>query len=484
MHAVHSPWSRNERQQQKRKRLHQQQNDDNNACATVRLDPLINKQQWGHNDNTTTITICSSSIQSFSKRGGRDCNEMMVESHIASTNTATKNEAAVTVHNHDDASSRREIEEWFRLVSQIIVQVEEQISKISEGITTAESGTRSNNQDNPQENNTVVIPSAIAVGYDRLGKKAISYAESLPFFIQCAANGNLQEMKTYINEKITSTVDSSRCHATTLILQCLNTTDRNGSTAEEWAAGKGHLECLEYLLNLREQSTSGQNSTSSCSSSSKQQQGSNLNRNDHGQVVVTHDDSQKQQPNLKGKKRKKREQKTPLHWAARHGHVECVNLLISRTSSLTTVNVDATAGDGTTPLHFACYGGHLSTVQRLIECGADPTKCNDWGCDCSHWVAMSSCNDTDRVIQVCNYLYRSCNLDFFKPQKQGQTPLHKAAQKKNIHVIQWLQSLNLTNERIVELGRPDKCGNKPSEILIAVGGDGSFANQMKKTYNW
>ncbi len=40
-------------------------------------------------------------------------------------------------------ASRQEIKKWFRLVSKIIVQVEEQTSKIDEGTTIAEGGTSS-----------------------------------------------------------------------------------------------------------------------------------------------------------------------------------------------------------------------------------------------------------------------------------------------------------------------------------------------------
>jgi hypothetical protein len=36
--------------------------------------------------------------------------------------------------------------------------------------------------------------------------------------------------------------------------------------------------------------------------------------------------------------------------------------------------------DGDTPLHCAARGGHLSTVRRLLRAGADPSRQNDKGC--------------------------------------------------------------------------------------------------------
>ena len=275
-------------------------------------------------------------------------------------------------------------------------------------------------------------------------------------------------------EEISSASNDASAPSWLSVLECLDMLDRNGSTAEEWAAGRGHFECLEYLLDLRERCV-------------RQREAENNGNN----MISAHDassDSQTQQYMVKEKatkKRKKREQKSALHWAARHGHIKCVDLILDR--GYTSVN--EASGDGTTALHFACYGGQLSTVSQLISRGADTQKCNDWGCNSSHWAAMSV-GECDGTIQVCNYLRHSCNVPFHLSQRQGHTPLHKAAQKKNEHVIRWMYKCQedggagLSDTEKKEAGQPDHSGNKPSDIFIASGGDESLAKWMSENSEW
>ncbi|MFP3959317.1 MAG: ankyrin repeat domain-containing protein [Spirochaetaceae bacterium] len=55
--------------------------------------------------------------------------------------------------------------------------------------------------------------------------------------------------------------------------------------------------------------------------------------------------------------------RTPLHWAARRGHEQVVELLLERGA-----NVDAQDALGRTPLHVAV--GHPAVVRLLLENGA------------------------------------------------------------------------------------------------------------------
>jgi len=53
---------------------------------------------------------------------------------------------------------------------------------------------------------------------------------------------------------------------------------------------------------------------------------------------------------------------TPLHWAARQGHVEIVRLLCDQRA-----DVEARDNDEWRPLHWAAYCGHITVVKELIE---------------------------------------------------------------------------------------------------------------------
>lgn len=66
-----------------------------------------------------------------------------------------------------------------------------------------------------------------------------------------------------------------------------------------------------------------------------------------------------------------------LHDAAAGGYDGIVDLLLGASPKTA---VDAHDEDGDTPLHCAARGGHLSTVLRLLKAGADPTAANEKGC--------------------------------------------------------------------------------------------------------
>lgn len=66
---------------------------------------------------------------------------------------------------------------------------------------------------------------------------------------------------------------------------------------------------------------------------------------------------------------------TPLHWAARGGHVECVQALLGVPK--VQVNVQNKLGD--TALHLAAYRGHPDIIKLLLEAGADRTVANGEG---------------------------------------------------------------------------------------------------------
>lgn len=58
----------------------------------------------------------------------------------------------------------------------------------------------------------------------------------------------------------------------------------------------------------------------------------------------------------------------PLHYACEHGHLACVEYLVSLKA-----NVDCRGRDGWTPLMWAARRGHLDVASYLLDLGADPT---------------------------------------------------------------------------------------------------------------
>ncbi len=58
---------------------------------------------------------------------------------------------------------------------------------------------------------------------------------------------------------------------------------------------------------------------------------------------------------------------TPLHYAATHGHLTVITLLLDNYAY-----IDAASPNGTTPLMMAAHYGTPSAVKQLLEAGADP----------------------------------------------------------------------------------------------------------------
>lgn len=282
---------------------------------------------------------------------------------------------------------------------------------------------------------------------DRSGKPLVSYKESLPSFLKAAAQGNLK----LLQHMIQSAANDTKAEASALEL--LNLTDRHGSLAEHWAAGGGHLDCLKLLLEAHRTH----------------------------RISVSND-------SLPHKKRRRRDGKTCLHYAARNGHLHCVQYLVE----VEGFDINEHSGDGTTPLHMACYGGHLNVVMYLVSSSRDQavstgslqtennitSVSNSWGCSSAHWVAMTLSQDVHAVSQLCSYLQVDCGVDFSARQHQGHSPLHKAAQKRNEHILRWM-SKHLSPDLLTKAAAPDNGGHTPSDIWRDVGGSEVVANWME-----
>lgn len=89
---------------------------------------------------------------------------------------------------------------------------------------------------------------------------------------------------------------------------------------------------------------------------------------------------------------------TPLHFAAREGHLEVVQLLIERGAH---IDAQTTAG-GATPLHRAAFMGRTDVVKALLNGGADPTIRDADGQTALHKAnAQSRASVASVLLQAC-----------------------------------------------------------------------------------
>ncbi|KAG7366058.1 ankyrin repeat domain protein [Nitzschia inconspicua] len=294
------------------------------------------------------------------------------------------------------------------------------------------------------------LPNGAAI---KLKNIPTAYRESLPPFLKAAAEGHLETLRDMVQQVANSQLDKDA------VLVLLNTRDRHSSTAEHWAAGGGHLECLRFLHQTR---TSIDNLTENASSTDS----------------------------MTRRKVRRRDGKTSLHYAARNGHIPCINYILKETECW----VDEPSGDGTTPLHMACYGGQYDTVKFLVEdCGASPLKKNDWGCSCAHFTAMTiaaSYGNEESIRKLCSFLSHDHGVSFVSKQGQGHTSLHKAAHRGNKIIIRWMADkkedggAGLSGEDKLQAGAPDLGGHKPSDIWRSMGHDDEFGTWIKSTMGW
>jgi len=106
---------------------------------------------------------------------------------------------------------------------------------------------------------------------------------------------------------------------------------------------------------------------------------------------------------------------TPLHWAAKSGHAEVAELLLTSRAS-----VDATAKNGQTPLHMAAYHGHRDVAELLLANKADANAKDVNGLAPLHYAAVwGNANMAELLLAT--------NAEVDIRDKRGVTPLHLAA---------------------------------------------------------
>jgi ankyrin repeat protein len=363
--------------------------------------------------------------------------------HRNTTATIETSDCTPNVHLDTWDPTQQELDAWDERVLQIVKDLE----------TTVRQRADTDKEENINNKQKADDTETASAGFDRNGAPSLPYRSSLPPFIQAAADGNLTTLQELLQE--------AKAKDERAVWDLLHTRDRHLSTAEHWSAGGGHISCLRFLLELR--------------------QALLVNRSEKDTASAS--ESLSSAP--VGKKTRRRDGKTCLHYAARNGHVDCIAFLLDEQNH----NIDDVSGDGTTPFHMACFGGHVKVARLLMKKGANIFATNEWGCSAAHWIGMTISKNVTDIRELCSLL-RTAGVSFSEQQKQGHSALHKAAQKKNRPVIEWMAESSkqggatLSTEETERAGRPDDGGHVPSEIWRNVGGEEAFAEYMEGEMGW
>ncbi|KPP75000.1 serine/threonine-protein phosphatase 6 regulatory ankyrin repeat subunit A-like [Scleropages formosus] len=160
----------------------------------------------------------------------------------------------------------------------------------------------------------------------------------------------------------------------------LDVRNSQGRTPLDLAAFKGHVECVDVLIN-------------------------------QGASILVKDYTLK---------------RTPIHAAAINGHSECLRLLIGNTDLQTAVDIQD--GNGQTPLMLSVLSGHTDCVYSLLNKGASVEAKDKWGRTALHRGAVTGHEEcVEALLQhSASFLVRDC---------RGRTPMHLAASCGHIGVL-------------------------------------------------
>ena len=184
---------------------------------------------------------------------------------------------------------------------------------------------------------------------------------------------------------------------------------------------------------------------------------------------------------------------TALHWACGMGRLHAARELVERGMDPSALQ---SCGNRRSPLHFAARNGHLEVCVYLVEeCGCDPDilaaadvtpfqlaawqlqmpvlqylapriqlhRSNAYQCYASHWVALAPSNES--IVDVAKWLKERCGPGMWQVRNaQGHTPLHKAAFAGHIPLCEWLRDdIGLLDDR------PDDHGNFAADLAREAG---------------
>ena len=133
---------------------------------------------------------------------------------------------------------------------------------------------------------------------------------------------------------------------------------------------------------------------------------------------------------------KKARDRTPLHYACRNGYLDSAKWLVEMGGA----DPDARAKHGVSPFQLAVWQNRLQICQWLVQdCGVDPAQVNDFACGAVHWIGLCpSKGDGADLLPFAKWLATQPGVNFRLKQRQGHSPLHKAAWGGHLELIKYL----------------------------------------------
>ncbi|KAM9308391.1 transient receptor potential cation channel subfamily A member 1 [Gastrophryne carolinensis] len=120
---------------------------------------------------------------------------------------------------------------------------------------------------------------------------------------------------------------------------------------------------------------------------------------------------------------------TPLHYAAKHGHLEMMMMIINDTCE---EDLNAVDQKGATPLHWAVQKNQLESVKILLCRGANPNILTIYRMAPLHLAIQLHYNSIVEVL--INHSTTDINLE----GDLGNTPIMQACYKDNVEALSWL----------------------------------------------
>jgi len=110
-------------------------------------------------------------------------------------------------------------------------------------------------------------------------------------------------------------------------------------------------------------------------------------------------------------------------------------------------NVSCGGGILGSPLHIATKKLNHRAVQKILECGADPNKCDGRGNSPLHY-AIELMVDKNPVAKLIAQTLLEYKADPNSRNRENWTPLHSVARKRDGGVLEWILSYNFELEEI------------------------------------